>query len=123
MVEDNELNRDVLSRHLRRRGYDVLLAVDGVHGLAAAEADQPDIILMDLGLPELDGWECTRRLKTNPATREIPVIALSAHAMVGDRERALDVGCDEFDTKPIDLGSLLQKIERLLERDALTRSA
>jgi two-component system, cell cycle response regulator DivK len=123
MVEDNELNRDVLSRHLKRRGYDVLLAADGVNGLAMAEAHQPDLILMDLGLPEIDGWECTRRLKANEATRQIPVIALSAHAMVGDRERALEVGCDDFDSKPIDLAALLRKMERLFERDRMTRSA
>jgi two-component system, cell cycle response regulator DivK len=123
MVEDNELNRDVLSRHLKRRGYDVLLAADGVIGLAMAEAHQPDLILMDLGLPEIDGWECTRRLKAHNTTRQIPVIALSAHAMVGDRERALEVGCDDFDTKPIDLAALLRKMERLFERDRMTRSA
>jgi two-component system, cell cycle response regulator DivK len=123
MVEDNELNRDVLSRHLKRRGYDVLLAADGVIGLAMAKAHQPDLILMDLGLPEIDGWECTRRLKAHNATRQIPVIALSAHAMVGDRERALEVGCDDFDTKPIDLAELLRKMERLFERDRMTRSA
>jgi CheY-like chemotaxis protein len=123
IVEDNEMNRDVLSRHLKRRGYDVVLATDGSLGLAAAETHTPDLILMDLGLPDIDGWECTRRLKANHATRGIPVIALSAHAMVGDRERAMEVGCDDFDSKPIDLASLLQKMTRLFERDSMTRSA
>lgn len=116
IVEDNELNRDVLSRHLRRRGYGVLLAVDGADGLAMAELHQPDLILMDLGLPTIDGWDCARQLKANAVTQRIPVIALSAHAMVGDREKALDVGCDDFDTKPIDLSSLLDKMERLCGR-------
>ena len=114
IVEDNEMNRDVLSRRLVRRGYDVLLAVDGSHGLAMAANAGPDLILMDLGLPEPDGWECARRLKANAATRHIPIIALSAHAMVGDRQKALDAGCDEFDTKPIDFGGLLHKMNRLL---------
>ncbi len=117
------MNRDVLSRHLKRRGFDVLLAVDGVQGLTMAASQKPDVILMDLGLPEIDGWECTKRLKANPATCGIPVIALSAHAMVGDRERALEVGCDDFDTKPIDLASLLQKMERLFASHHETRSA
>ena len=115
IVEDNEMNRDVLSRRLVRRGYDVLLATDGAHGLAMAAMHGPDLILMDLGLPEIDGWECTRRLKADDTTRHIPVIALTAHAMVGDRQRALDAGCDEFDTKPIDFVGLLNKMDRLLE--------
>jgi CheY-like chemotaxis protein len=123
IVEDNEMNRDVLSRHLKRRGFDVFVASDGMLGLASAESLHPDLILMDLGLPEIDGWECTRRLKANPITRDIPVIALSAHAMVGDREKALEVGCDDFDSKPIDLASLLQKMERLFERERMTSSA
>jgi two-component system, cell cycle response regulator DivK len=123
IVEDNEMNRDVLSRHLKRRGFDVLVAVDGVNGLTMAESHKPDLILMDLGLPGTDGWECTQRLKANAATCEIPVIALSAHAMVGDRERALEVGCDDFDTKPIDLAGLLRKMERLLASHHETRSA
>jgi two-component system cell cycle response regulator DivK len=114
IVEDNEMNRDVLSRRLVRRGYDVLLAVDGSHGLAMAQSAEPDLILMDLGLPEPDGWECARRLKADATTRHIPIIALSAHAMVGDRQKALDAGCDEFDTKPIDFGGLLDKMDRLL---------
>jgi two-component system, cell cycle response regulator DivK len=115
IVEDNEMNRDVLSRRLVRRGYDVLLALDGPHGLAMAAMHGPDLILMDLGLPEIDGWECTRRLKADESTRHIPIIALTAHAMVGDRQKALDAGCDEFDTKPIDFVGLLNKMDRLLE--------
>jgi two-component system, cell cycle response regulator DivK len=115
IVEDNEMNRDVLSRRLASRGYELLLAIDGLRGLAMAQADCPDLILMDLGLPGIDGWECARRLKANPATRHIPIIALSAHAMVGDREKALEAGCDEFDTKPIDFAGLLVKMERVLE--------
>ena len=115
IVEDNEMNRDVLSRRLARRGYDVILATDGPHGLAMAQMHGPDLILMDLGLPEIDGWECTRRLKADDSTKHIPVIALTAHAMVGDRQRALDAGCDEFDTKPIDFVGLLNKMDRLLE--------
>jgi len=114
IVEDNELNRDALSRRLIRRGYQVLLAADGIHGLELAAAERPDLILMDLGLPGIDGWECTRRLKADAATSRIPVVALSAHAMVGDRETALRAGCDEFDTKPIAFDGLLDKIARLL---------
>jgi CheY-like chemotaxis protein len=115
VVEDNELNRDVLSRRLARQGYQVLLATDGVGGLAVAQAEQPDLILMDLSMPEIDGWECTRRLKAEARTRAIPIIALSAHAMIGDRQKALDAGCDDFDTKPLDFGGLLEKIDRLLQ--------
>ena len=115
IVEDNEMNRDVLSRRLARRGYDVLLALDGPHGLAMAAMHGPDLILMDLGLPEIDGWECARRLKADDTTRHIPIIALTAHAMVGDRQKAIDAGCDEFDTKPIDFVGLLNKMDRLLE--------
>ena len=115
VVEDNEMNRDVLSRRLARQGYQVLLASDGVDGLAVADAAQPDLILMDLAMPEIDGWECARRLKAAARTRAIPIIALSAHAMVGDRQKALDAGCDDFDTKPLDFGGLLAKIDRLLQ--------
>ena len=115
IVEDNEMNRDALSRRLARRGYDVLVAVDGPQGLAAARVHHPHVILMDLGLPEIDGWECARRLKADPATRVIPIVALSAHAMVGERERALAAGCDDFDTTPIDFTSLLAKLERLFD--------
>lgn len=122
VIEDNEMNRDVLSRRLARRGYEVSLAINGADGLAFAAAEQPDLILMDLGLPEMDGWECARRLKRDAATRSIPIIALTAHAMVGDRERALDAGCDDFDTKPIDFPGLLDRVARLLDtrRQGLT---
>jgi two-component system cell cycle response regulator DivK len=114
IVEDNEMNRDVLARQLTRRGHAVQTAADGPQGLAIAREHAPELILLDLGLPEIDGWECARRLKADPATRHIPIVALTAHAMVGDRQKALDAGCDEFDTKPIDLGTLLEKITRLL---------
>jgi CheY-like chemotaxis protein len=114
IVEDNELNRDMLSRRLARKGYEVLLAEDGAKGVAAAAAERPDLVLMDMSLPVLDGWEATRRLKADPATRAIPVIALTAHAMSSDREKALEAGCDDYDTKPIELPRLLEKIERLL---------
>ena len=114
IVEDNELNRDVLSRQLVRRGHRVELAADGLVGLTLAREHAPDLILLDLGLPGIDGWECARRLKADPATRHIPIIALTAHAMVGDRQQALDAGCDDFDTKPIDLTVLLDKMARLL---------
>jgi CheY-like chemotaxis protein len=116
IVEDNEMNRDVLARQLTRRGHAVRTAADGRQGLAVARDLAPDVILLDLGLPDIDGWECARRLKADPATRDIPIIALTAHAMVGDRQKALDAGCDEFDTKPIDLISLLEKVTRLLAR-------
>ncbi len=118
IVEDNEMNRDVLSRQLVRRGYRVETAADGLLGLAAARTHAPALILLDLGLPGIDGWECARRLKADPATGRIPIIALTAHAMVGDRQKALDAGCDDFDTKPIDLAVLLGKIARLLARVA-----
>jgi len=120
IVEDNELNRDALSRRLTRRGYRVLLAESGPQGLAVALAQGPDLILMDLGLPEIDGWECARRLKADPLTRPIPIIALSAHAMVGEREKALDAGCDDFDTKPIDFETLLKRMDRLIGRTRST---
>ena len=114
LVEDNELNRDMLSRRLARKGYEVVLAGDGAEGVAAATAGRPDLVLMDMSLPVLDGWEATRRLKAAPETRPIPVIALTAHAMSSDREKALEAGCDDYDTKPIELPRLLAKIERLL---------
>ena len=114
LVEDNELNRDMLSRRLSRRGHQVLEATDGEAALALAASERPDLILMDMSLPVLDGWEATRRLKAAPATRPIPVIALTAHAMVADREKSLAAGCDDFDTKPVDLERLLGKIARLL---------
>jgi two-component system cell cycle response regulator DivK len=116
LVENNELNRDMLSRRLQKRGYEVVLAVDGREGIALAQSEAPDLILMDMSLPVLDGWEATRQLKASPATRAIPVIALTAHAMSGDRETALAAGCDDFDTKPVELASLLEKVEALLAR-------
>ncbi len=114
LVEDNEMNRDMLSRRLQRRGYEVLTAVDGERGLALTRSEAPALVLMDMSLPGIDGWEVTRRLKADPATRAIPVIALTAHAMAGDREQALAAGCDDFDIKPIELDRLLGKIEALL---------
>ena len=118
LVEDNEMNRDMLSRRLQRRGYEVLTAVDGESGLALTKSETPALVLMDMSLPGIDGWEATRQLKADPATRAIPVIALTAHAMAGDREQALAAGCDDFDIKPIDLDRLLGKIEALLDRTA-----
>ena len=114
LVEDNEASREGLSRHLRRRGYEVLTAVDGREGLEVARAEPPDLVLMDMSLPVLDGWEATRQLKADPTTRHVPVIALTAHAMAGDREKALAAGCDEYDTKPVEFARLLGKIEGLL---------
>jgi two-component system, cell cycle response regulator DivK len=113
-VEDNEMNRDMLSRRLRRRGFEVLIAADGEQGVAMATAEKPDLILMDMSLPVLDGWEATRRLKTARDTRQIPVIGLTAHAMATDRDKCLEAGCDDYDTKPVELARLLDKIERLL---------
>ncbi len=115
LVEDNELNRDMLSRRLVRNGYDVLIAEDGAKGLSAATDGKPDLILMDMSLPVIDGWEATRRLKAEPQTQSIPVIALTAHAMSSDREKAVAAGCDDYDTKPVELERLLAKIERLLQ--------
>ncbi|HOS44626.1 MAG TPA: response regulator [Armatimonadota bacterium] len=115
LVEDNEMNRDMLSRRLERRGFAVLTAVDGEQGVTLAAAERPDLILMDMSLPVLDGWEAARRLKAAPDTRAIPIIALTAHAMAGDREQALRAGCDEYDSKPIDFPRLLGKIELLLK--------
>jgi two-component system, cell cycle response regulator DivK len=114
LVEDNEESRDGLSRHLKRKGFDVLVAVDGRQGVEAARTGAPDLVLMDMSLPVLDGWEATRQLKADPATRHIPVIALTAHAMAGDREKALQAGCDEYDTKPVEFARLLGKIHALL---------
>jgi CheY-like chemotaxis protein len=116
LVEDNEMNRDMLSRRLARRGYEVVMAVDGEQGVAMARSEAPSLILMDMSLPGLDGWEATRRIKAAPETRAIPVIALTAHAMSGDREKAVAAGCDDFDTKPVDLARLLEKIEAQLGR-------
>jgi CheY-like chemotaxis protein len=114
LVEDNELNREMLSRRLERRGYKVLIAVDGDSSISMAHANAPDLILMDMSLPVVDGWEATRRMKADHALQHIPVIALTAHAMANDRDKALEAGCDDYDTKPIDLSRLLGKIENLL---------
>ena len=116
LVEDNEMNRDMLSRRLVKRGYEVVVAVDGQEGVRKARTEAPALVLMDMSLPVLDGWEATKELRADPATRGIPVIALTAHAMAGDREKALAAGCDDFDTKPIELERLLGKIQALLAR-------
>jgi len=114
LVEDNEMNRDMLTRRLERKGFEMVIAVDGQAGVDMATSGNPDLILMDLSLPVMDGWEATRRIKADRATQSIPVIALTAHAMAGDERKALDAGCDDYDTKPIDLKRLLGKIENLL---------
>ncbi|HEV8714373.1 MAG TPA: response regulator [Candidatus Binatia bacterium] len=119
VVEDNEINRDALSRRLQRRGYEVVLAFDGEQGVSMARTEAPDLILMDMNLPLLDGWEATRLLKTSPQTCAIPVIALTAHAMSGDREKALGVGCDDYHTKPVELPRLLAQIEAVLKAEHL----
>jgi CheY-like chemotaxis protein len=116
VVEDNELNRDMLSRRLERRGYQVIVAVDGQEGVAMARSEAPDLVLMDMSLPVMDGWESTRQLKAAPETRSIPVIALTAHAMAGDREKAMEAGCDDYDTKPLEFPRLMAKIEALLPK-------
>jgi two-component system, cell cycle response regulator DivK len=116
LVEDNEMNRDMLSRRLIRKGYEVVMALDGRQAVEMASGENPDLIIMDMSLPVIDGWEATRQVKAAPATRAIPVIALTAHAMAGDREKAIEAGCDDYDTKPIDLARLLGKITMLLER-------
>lgn len=123
LVEDNEMNRDMLSRRLEKRGHTVLIAVDGAAGVAQAKAQLPELILMDMSLPVIDGWEATRQLKADPATAKIPVIALTAHAMEADRDKALAAGCDDFDTKPVELPRLLVKIDELLKRGALPPAA
>ena len=114
LVEDQEMNRDMLSRRLKKRGYDVVIAVDGAEGLEKARSAAPDLILMDMSLPVIDGWEATRQLKADEATKGIPVVALTAHAMTTDREKALEAGCDAYETKPVELPRLLATIERLL---------
>jgi two-component system, cell cycle response regulator DivK len=114
LVEDNEMNRDMLSRRLQRRGYEVLIAVDGQTGIAMAESQAPDLILMDMSLPVMDGWEATRTLKASQATRHIPIIALTAHAMSTDHDKAIEAGCDDYDTKPIEMSRLLGKMEALI---------
>jgi CheY-like chemotaxis protein len=116
LVEDNEMNRDMLSRRLIRKGFDVVMAVDGEQAVALAQSELPDLILMDMSLPVIDGWEATRRVKAADTTSGIPIIALTAHAMAGDREKTLNAGCDDYDTKPIEMPRLLEKIEALLRR-------
>ena len=114
LIEDNEMDRDMLSRRLIRRGFQVLFAMDGQQGVDLARSERPDIILMDMSLPVIDGWEATRRVKADDATRGVPVIGLTAHVMSGDREKAIEAGCDDYDTKPVEFGRLIAKIERLL---------
>ena len=114
LVEDNEMNRDMLSRRLIRRGFEVVFAVDGKQGVDLARSEKPDIILMDMSFPVMDGWEATRCVKADAATRSVPVIGLTAHAMSGDREKAIEAGCDDYDTKPVELDRLIGKMERLL---------
>lgn len=116
LVEDNEMNRDMLSRRLEKRGYTLAIAVDGGEGVAKAKSEIPDLILMDMSLPVLDGWEATKQVKADDATKHIPIIALTAHAMESDRQKALEAGCDDFDTKPVELNRLLTKIEELLKK-------
>lgn len=118
LVEDNEMNRDMLSRRLRRNGYEVVIATDGQQGVEMAASEAPDLILMDMSLPVIDGWEAARRVRENEATRKIPVIALTAHAMAGDREKAIEAGCDDYDTKPVEIARLLGKITALIESGA-----
>jgi CheY-like chemotaxis protein len=114
LVEDNEMNRDMLSRRLQRKGYAVVMAHDGEQGLEFARSESPDLILMDISLPKMDGWQVTRFLKSNPETKGIPVIALTAHALSTDRQKAFEIGCDDYDTKPVEFGRLSEKIEHLL---------
>ncbi len=117
LVEDNEMNRDMLSRRLQRRGYEVIIAVNGEEGVKRAQSEAPDLILMDMSLPVLDGWEATRRLKAAPKTQSIPILGLTAHAMSGDREKAIEAGCDDYDTKPVEFSRLLEKIHALLGKE------
>lgn len=119
LVEDNEMNRDMLSRRLVRRGAEVLIAVDGAQGVEMAQTEQPDLILMDMSLPVMDGWEATRTLKAASETKEIPIIALTAHAMAGDQEKCREAGCDDYDTKPVDFARLTSKIQAILGEGAL----
>ena len=117
LVEDNEMNRDMLSRRLLKAGFEMVIAVDGERAIDLARSEAPDLILMDISLPGLDGWEATRRLKARPETRSIPIIALTAHAMAGDREKSLAAGCNDYDTKPIDFRRLVEKIQGLLGKE------
>jgi two-component system, cell cycle response regulator DivK len=114
LVEDNEMNRDMLSRRLERKGHVVLVAVNGLQGVEMVQSERPDLVLMDMSLPEIDGWEATRRVRADEDIKRTPIIALTAHAMDGDRQRVLDAGCDEYETKPVEMDRLLEKIERLL---------
>ena len=114
LIEDNEMNRDMLSRRLTRKGFEIAIAEDGERGVEMAQSESPSLILMDISLPVMDGYEATRQIKANPTTRSIPIVALTAHAMSGDREKCLEAGCDEYETKPVDLPRLLEKIEKLL---------
>ncbi len=123
LVEDNEMNRDMLSRRLKRKGFEVIVAADGQQGVAKASAESPDLILLDMSLPVMDGWEAARKIKGDPQTRGIPIIALTAHAMAGDREKALEAGCDEYDTKPVELPRLLGKINLFLDEAPASRAA
>lgn len=118
LVEDNEMNRDMLSRRLERKGFQVIFATDGIEGIGMAGTEQPDLILMDMNMPVLDGWEASRRIKANPLTAAIPIIALTAHAMAGDREKTLAAGCDDYDTKPVEFQRLLEKITTLLQKSS-----
>jgi CheY-like chemotaxis protein len=120
LVEDNEMNRDMLSRRLMRKGFDIVIAVDGREGVDMALSEAPNLILLDMSLPVMDGWEAARVLKSSDTTREIPIIALTAHAMSGDREKAIEAGCDEYDTKPVELPRLLGKIQALLEKSGVS---
>jgi CheY-like chemotaxis protein len=116
IVEDNEMNRDMLSRRLEKKGYEIVMAFDGQQGVKMAQSELPDLILMDMSLPILDGWDATRQIKASPKTSSVPVIALTAHAMSGDREKSIEAGCDDYDTKPIELKRLLEKIEALMKK-------
>ena len=116
LVEDNDMNRDMMSRRLQRKGYEVLMAADGMQAILMAESETPDLILLDMSLPVIDGWEAARRLKASPTTAPVPIIALTAHAMAGDREKALAAGCDDYDAKPVDFPQLVAKIDALLAR-------
>jgi two-component system, cell cycle response regulator DivK len=117
VVEDNEMNRDMLSRRLQRKGYEVVLATNGAEGVEMTLSERPDLILMDMSLPVLDGWQATRQIKTNPETQTIPIVALTAHALAGDREKSIQAGCDEYETKPVDFPRLLGKIKSFLEKE------
>ena len=120
LVEDNEMNRDMLSRRLIRKGFEVVIAIDGAEGVAMAQGENPDLILMDMSLPVINGWEATQQIRASPQVASVPIIALTAHAMSGDREKALEAGCDDYDTKPVELPRLLEKIDSLLKRTATT---